>query len=547
MAELTLIDLRRAEAMRKRLMNELDKRCRGVAPRPGVTLLERYYDGDHPLPDPPRAMDQEAFAEAKQLFRALAKMGKTNWVRMIARAPAERLIVQGFRFGKATTPDDDARRLWQGNHLDADSQLLHDTVFSTGQGYGLVWPKVWPPEPGVLPDMTFEHPSEMIVAYAAGSRRRRIAALKRWTAEDGRIYATLYTPFWVFKWQTRSANPGYGLAMGDTNWDQRIGAADLDVPGGPWPLPNPLGEVSVVEFAINTGLRARPFGGGVAEFEPVLPIQDRINKTVFDRLVTGQSQAFRQRAVMGWEPPKDPETNLPDARASFRASQSALWTFADKDVKAFEFSQADFTHFIKGHESDVNAMAAITQTPPHYLLGAMVNISGDAMAAAESGHVSKVEAHAVVLGEPHEEFMRLGLKAYGSSSAEDEQLQVMWADIERRSWSMKIDGLVKLRSLNVPEEETWAMVPGVTAIDVTRWKELEAANPTDDGTSLLDRANIAATLFRAGFEPAACLEAAGLPTTLQHTGLLPITLKASVEGTVDEPEIDEATGEPAVP
>ena len=482
MAELTLLDIRRAEAMRKRLMEELDKRCRGVSPspgvspRPGVTLLEKYFDGDHPLPDPPRAMDQEAFAEAKLLFRALSKMGKTNWVRMIARAVAERLIVLGFRFGDATTPDDDARRLWQGNHLDADSQLAHETTFSTGQAFGLVWPKVWPPERGVIPEMTFEHPSEMIVAYAAGSRRRRIAALKRWTAEDGRIYATLYTPDWVFKWQTRSANAGYRV-IGDNIWDQRIAQADLNVLGGPWPLPNPLEEVPVVEFAVNAGLRARPFGGGVAEFEPVLPIQDRINKTVFDRLVTGQSQAFRQRAVMGWEPPVDPETKLPDPRAVFRASQSSLWTFPDSETKAFEFSQADFTHFIKGHESDVNAMAAITQTPPHYLLGAMVNISGDAMAAAESGHVSKVESHAVVLGEPHEEFMRLGLKAYGSKSADDEESQVMWADVERRSWSMKIDGLTKLATLGVPQEELWAMVPGVTAIDVKRWKDMVAAAP----------------------------------------------------------------------
>lgn len=475
------------EWWRKRLLEALDKQCKRVA------LLEKYYDGDHPLPTPPQAMNADAFAEAKAMFRTLSKMGMTNWVRMIARAPAERLRIQGFRFGNASTPDDDARKLWQTNHLDADSQLLVDTVFSTGQGYGLVWPSTVLVaadgsvefEPGSIPSMTFEHPSEMIVAYAAGSRRRRVAALKRWKAEDGRLMVTLYTPSWVFKWRSRSTRPEYGQAMGFENaWEERsveLTPATFTSPAvmEPWPLRNPFGEVPVVEFAINTGLRARPFGGGVSEFDAVLTIQDRINKTIFDRLVTGESQAFKQRYAIGWTPPVDPVTKLPDPRATFRASQASMWAFEDKDVKVGEFNQADFTHFIKAAESDVNAMAAISQTPPQYLLGAMVNISGDAMAAAESGLVSKTEAHATVLGEPAEEFMRLGLRAFGSRSADDEQSQVIWADIERRSWSMKIDGLVKLRALGVPDEELWAMVPGVTAIDVQRWKDMASSIPAE--------------------------------------------------------------------
>src|SRR5436190_6941040 len=189
---------------RNRLMEALDKQCKRVA------LLRCYYDGDHPLPTPPRAMNAEVFAEAKAVFLTLSKMGRTNWVRMIARAPAERLIVRGFRPSDAVTPSDHAHRLWQTNHLDADSQLLHDTVFSTGQAYGLVWPSTLidgAPEQGNTPSMTFEDPSEVIVAYAAGSRRRRVAALKRWTADDGRLMVTLWLPDWVYKWQSRSNRP----------------------------------------------------------------------------------------------------------------------------------------------------------------------------------------------------------------------------------------------------------------------------------------------------------------------------------------------------
>jgi hypothetical protein len=478
------------EWWRRRLMDALDKQCKRVA------MLEQYYDGDHPLPDPPRSMSVEALAEARANFKNLCRMGKTNFVRMISQAKAERLKVRGFRFGAAVVPDADAWKLWQANHLDSDSQLLLETVFSTGQAYGLVWPSNLlvdgagnvEIDPSSVPTMTFEHPSEMIVAYAAGSRRRRVAALKRWKADDGRLMVTLYTPAAVYKWQSRSTRPEYGLAMGDMAWiarDTVITAATLTDAAvvEPWPLLNPLGVVPVIEFAINTGLRARPFGGGVSEFAAVLTIQDRINKTVFDRLVTGESQAFKQRYTIGWEPPVDPVTKEPDPRAVYRASQSRLWTFSgsgpnQQDVQVGEFGQADFTGFIKGKESDVNDMATITTTPPHYLLGAMINISGDALAAAESGHVSQVKARAVVLDDPMEEFIRLGLLAAGNAKgAADEQSMVLWDDVERRTWGEKIDGLVKLKALGVPNEELWAMVPDVSPQDVDRWIAKVAAMP----------------------------------------------------------------------
>ena len=157
----------------------------------------------------------------------------------------------------------------------------------------------------------------------------------------------------------------------------------------------------VVEFAANPSLKAAPFGGGRAEFEPVLSIQDRINKTIFDRLVTAEFQAFRQRWAIGWSPEVDEETGLPREDQVFKASQAFLWTFAahPDEVKVGEFGQADFTQFIKATEADVNAMAAISKTPPHYLLGAMVNISGDALTARNPGSTAKTKKHARRFGE----------------------------------------------------------------------------------------------------------------------------------------------------
>lgn len=468
------------EWWREVLLVELDKQ------RKRVELLENYALGEHPLPEPPRAMQADVFAEAKRAFASLCRMGVTNWVALVASAPAERLHVRGFRFGDDLDAAAQAQQLWADNGLEAESQLLHDTVFQTGQAYSIVWPG----EVVGTATVTFEHPSQVIVAY--DSSRNPTAALKRWKADDGRIMVTLYLPDFLYKWRTRSRRPEFGIANGDLTWQERVVPLE---PGGeenePWPLPNPLNEVNVTEFPVNIGLRARPFGGGRSEFDAVLPIQDRINKTIFDRLVTGESQAFRQRYTIGWDPPLGPD-GKPDRRAILEASQSKLWMFPGgangEQVQVGELGQANFSPFIDAVESDVNAMAAISKTPPHYLLGAMENIAADGIVAAESGLVSKATAHSKVLAVPHGRTMRLAMKAAGHQNTSTPT--TVWEDIERRSWAEKIDGLTKLQALGVPAEALWALVPDVTPQQVEEWRRLKAAEPpepaVDEGADTVD-------------------------------------------------------------
>lgn len=451
-----------AELLRDRLLNGLDERARRVK------VLEDYYTGDHPQPKPPGKLDPAAFAEAVKAWRSLTRLGVTNWVKLVADAPANRIAVTGFRFGDAVSGDDDAWRIWQTNHLDADQALVHDNALQTGQSAVIVWAG-----PDKEPLITCEHSSQVIVAYEPGSRRRRQAALKRWQGDDGRIYCTLYLPDEIRKYRTTSTRSGFGQAVdGQNSWEQR------DVPGEAWPLPNPLGIVPVVEFRANPSLRPSPLGGGVAEFEPVLPIQDRINKTVFDRMVTAESQAFRQRWAIGWDPPRDPETGLPDPAKTLKASQSLLWGLAGdpSEVKVGEFAQADFSGFLKAVESDVQAMAAISETPPYYLLGGMENIAAEGIIASEAGLIAKTYKHLDQFGESWEEVLSLALRVKGDARADDPSTRVLWRDVEQRTWAQTMDALVKMQALGVPTEELWSRIPNATPPDVARWKAMAAAD-----------------------------------------------------------------------
>lgn len=463
-----------AEAWRDKLRLELQKR------RTKVDRLERYYDGCHPLPDPPARLKGQALEEARRAYANLMRLGVTNWVKLVADAPSERLEVVGFRFGDpavaqsasgALSADQRAWRIWQANHLDADSQLVHDNAFQTGQSFVLVDPFV---EAGGIPVITAEHSAQVIVAYRPGSRREMVAALKWWQDEEQNLeFETLYLPGEIFKWTLLPPKRKNSTVRERV---QRMGDDDSE-----WPLPNPLGLVPVVEFPANPKLRAAVYGGGTGEFETVLSIQDRINKTIFDRLVTAEFQAFRQRWAIGWTPEFDEETGAPKNPAEVQAAwQALLMTFeGDPDeVKVGEFGQADFKQFLEAVESDVNAMAAISKTPPHYLLGSMVNISGDALTAAESGMTSKTKKHARNFGECWEKVMRLALAAAGDVElAGDMQSQVVWADIEHRTYGQQVDAISKMGAepIGVPREALWERLPDTTPQDVIRWRAMKAA------------------------------------------------------------------------
>lgn len=439
------------EELRDTLLKRLKDRA------DAVQLLERYYDGDHPLPGPPERMRR--YQTAVQAYDKLSRMGVTNYLPLIADAPAERLRVTGFRFGEVENASADpyAWRIWQRNQMDADFGIVIHTAIKTGQAACLAWP-----DKGQAV-ITAEHPANVIVSYVPGSRRARAAGLKCWREDDGTRRVVLYLPNEVYKWQSSRPVPDDLVEIPVEYVEWQPPTDDT------WPIANPLGVVPLVEFRANPDLKPAPYGGGTSEFAKVLSIQDRINKTIFDRMVTAEFQAFRQRWAIGWTP-DDPNEGM-------QASMSHLLTFKDgpQDVQVGEFSQADFSPFLKAVESDVQSMAAITQTPAFYTLGGSIsNISGDTLKALQDGLIAKSEAHRDNFSESAEEVLRLSLQAEGDPRANDTSSMVIWRDLEHRTWAETTDAVVKMQALGVPKEALWAMLPNVTPQDIERWKVMAA-------------------------------------------------------------------------
>lgn len=437
----------------ERLNDRLDKR------QPSIKLLNDYYEGDHPLSSiPPRVPE-----EAKTAFRRWMRQNRANWMGLVVESVVERLEVQGIRYGDEQDADAEAWRMAQANGFDISSEMVFTDATVTGESYMTVEPNDADPQ---TPHIWPEHPSQMIVAADTARPMLRQAAFKKWEDDSGFIFAVLYLPDAIYK--LRSEKPAKSYQNGRVTWVPRGEDAEFT---------NPFGEVPVVPFRN----RARLLQGGRSEIADVIDTQDRINRTLFLRMIAAEYAAFRQRAASGL--PLETDTETGKAKMPFTPSMVELWVSENPETKWHEFSATDLTSYIKSVEADVQHIAAETKTPPQYLLGAMVNISGDALKAAESGLVSKVRRRARHYGESVEEVFRLAFMAAGDterSAVTDSE--VIWRNPEFRTEGELVDALTKMKTLGVPNEalqERW----GASPQEIRRWKTMRSEEALFDDLS----------------------------------------------------------------
>jgi len=406
-------------------------------------LYQQYYDNE-------AGIIALLEGEERRTFKDFLSESQANWCELVVNAVADRMRVIGFRFGSEEA-NETAWALWQASTMDADHGMVQKDALIAGSSFVLVQPDDSNPS-GVT--ITAESPQQATVLYEPGNRRRRRAGYKRFHDEAGdpeRVTEVLITPEFIATWEP---------------WTLR-GAAQL-----PIVEVNPAGTVSLVEIVP----QPRVLGHGRSELLSATVIQDRINTTIFNRLVATDYGAFRQIWATGIKVARDVIKTDEGGEAvrvvrPFDIGANRLLTNENPDGRFGAFGESTLRGYLDSVGQDVEHLAAITQTPPTYLLGHMVNLSADAIRAAEAGLVAKIEQRALHLGESWEEVMRLALALIKNPAADNLSAEVLWADFETRSEGQRVDALVKMATLGVPREILWEKW-GVTPQEIERWKAL---------------------------------------------------------------------------
>lgn len=389
-----------------------------VKRREMVDFFSDYYCGEHPLPwVAPQARDE---------FRRIVKMTRSNYMGLVCDATAERLNVEGFRFGGEGDADAETWRIYQANNLDADSDMAWLEAIISGYSYFHVAPNA---KNEKTPHIWVEHPSQAIVEHVPGTNRReRAASLKVWDDDwTGEVHAVLQLPTLIYKY--RASRPK-GEGRDSLPWAER--EVEGEQPNGQ--RKNPLGVVSMVEVPNNPRL----LHGGVSELYDLTDIQDRVNKTLFDRLQTQEFGVDPQKWASAF--PDVDEDGNPNV---VEFGRNRMVTTNVEETRFGNFAVAPLDPYSLAKREDVKDIASRSRTPAQYLLGEMSNVNGETLKASESGLISKVKQRMRPFGEALEETMRIARRAANLPDATDARMETIWTNPQYRTEGELTDAVIK--------------------------------------------------------------------------------------------------------
>lgn len=437
--------------------------------------IDNYINNIQDEPYMPSTADDE--------YRLLAKRSISNWMGLVIGAPAQALYVDGFRPSRTQTGDsliDTAEwDHWQASGLDARQIPIHRAAIGYGHAFTVTERKTVKGErkvvtKGLSPLRTaalFEDAANDVGAKAA------LTITEYPTSVDGEVVPG-EARMWDDKYEYR------------LTFDALTGERNIAIKTR---RPHHAPECPVTRFASAIDLEGRTLG----VVEPMIPLQNRINQTIFDLLVTQTYASFKVRWVTGMAPPMqmkmvDEEGNEvtdPDAAADIVPRldndgnpipskinhNASRFLFAeDHETQFGSLDESPLGGFIESIDMSIRHLAAISQTPPHYLLGQIANLSADALVAAETALARKVEEFRKTFGESWERVFRIAGAMSGDDAVfEDTAGETLWRDMEGRSLAQSADALGKLaEALGIPRKALWKRVPDVTSTELKEWEEL---------------------------------------------------------------------------
>jgi len=199
--------------------------------------------------------------------------------------------------------------------------------------------------------------------------------------------------------------------------------------------------------------------------EAAIPVYQRIVDATFTLQMVQRYGAFPQKWMAGGEIGTNAD-GTPAVRSSVDSLLHARGE-GGESARFGTFEAANIEQVVGAVDAHIKHLSAVLQVPPHYLVGPVVNMSAEGIAAAESGYFRNIADRQMSIGEGYEQAMRTAAAILGDeSAASDLSSQVHWADVSSRSLAQISDAVVKLAAVGAPLEMLFAMVPGWSKTDV---------------------------------------------------------------------------------
>ncbi len=239
------------------------------------------------------------------------------------------------------------------------------------------------------------------------------------------------------------------------------------------PRTHGIGYVPVVRYSNKMDLKGRTPG----DVERFIPTAARINKTDYDRLLVQHFNSWKVRTATNLDEPSSDEDK---AQLKLLLRHEDVLT-GGEGVQFGTLDETTLDPFVKAHDSDVEALAATSQTPTT-AFGKMINVSAEGLVEARAALYAKRDERQASFGESHTQLLRVCADIEGrEADAQDFSLMIQWADLEARTMSAAVDALGKAATmLGVPPEMLWDRIPGINLTIADSWRAYAEANPSPD-------------------------------------------------------------------
>jgi len=315
--------------------------------RPNIDLLNRYVDGPQPL-----RYSTERLEEA---FRDIRTRFEVNWCNVIIETSLDRISLNGFDT-EDQKANDALDSIFDKLHIDLEADKAHKSALSYSSAYVMVWKN----EDGSI-DVYFNDPRMCHVFYEASSPRKKKYAAKWFRREDDKHEIILYYPDRLEHYISKSPKD----EINNPNDFELVEPVES----------NTYNEIPVFELKTES------------EITRVLSLQDAINKTFADLMISNEFGSWAQRWVIANADPGD-----------LKNGPNQVWWIPSGDgvgqaASVGQFQSTPPNGFLETMDKLASDMFVQTRTPKHYLMNTGANISGEALLAMEAPLIKKVDKH----------------------------------------------------------------------------------------------------------------------------------------------------------
>jgi hypothetical protein len=384
---------------------------------PRLQKLADYHEGRPPLPT--------GVAAERESFQAFQRKSCTNLAELIVGSKRERVSVRDIRTAASgDVVDAIAWDIYKSNGLDVEFADVLENMLVMGDSYMIIGLDI---NEEVI--MTGEDPRQVVTFHNPARQSDVRAATKMFhDPDESRDYAYQFLPGGLSEDGTRynarryvafrdrkSRSSGVSFSASAYSWDESRGGESGEE------LNHEL--VPVVRFRNRRG---------VGEFEPHLDILDRINHTVYTRMIIALYQAFKQRVIhVDVDDAEDengqPIDSIPD---DVLTSDPGSWVQLPLAAKITELSQADMNGVLMATKDDIRLLAAVTRRP--LAMFAPDNQSASGSEATSEGLTFSTEDTQNRAGDALTDAFRIAFLALGDvERAEKSKIVVGWKPASR--------------------------------------------------------------------------------------------------------------------